>query len=99
MTLREEYLLATNPLAENIIEAGCVDESLVITPYVFWLEQQIYDKDILLDAYSAGAKSIEELIRLREEAAFKAGWYMSSNIANNTEGVCEIMFNEWRKSK
>jgi len=41
MTLREEYLLATNPLAENIIEAGCVDESFVVTPYILWLEHQI----------------------------------------------------------
>ena len=40
--------------------------------YAEWLEQQIFDKDLLLDAYSAQAKAIEELVRLREEAAWEA---------------------------
>ena len=40
--------------------------------YAEWLEQQIFDKDLLLDAYSAQAKAIEELVRLREQAAWDA---------------------------
>lgn len=70
--------------------------------YGEWLEQQIFDKDLLLDAYSAQAKAIEELVRLREQAAWDArgktrlvtdddyNGYHTENVYNSIE--------EWRKS-
>lgn len=63
--------------------------------YAEWLEQQIFDKDLLLDAYSAQAKAIEELVRLREEAAWEAALKWDSNNEANYYHDIE----EWRNSR
>ena len=63
--------------------------------YGEWLEQQIFDKDLLLDAYSAQAKAIEELVRLREEAAWEAALKWDSN----NEAYCYFDIEDWRKEK
>lgn len=71
--------------------------------YAEWLEQQIFDKDLLLDAYSAQAKAIEELVRLREEAAWdSAKEVVKSEHYKEGHPVFEDKYSnieEWRNSR
>ena len=92
MTLREQYQKDTGK-SSHLLKLN--DGELVTTHYVEWLEQQIFDKDLLLDAYSAQAKAIEELVRLREEAAWNAALKWDSNNEANYYHDIE----EWRNSR
>lgn len=83
MTIQEQFFKASGiDLSDKEVSGktpylkdgkwSSMERGLAWQKYALWLEQQIFDKDLLLDAYSAQAKAIEELVRLREEAAWDA---------------------------
>lgn len=45
------------------------------------------------------AEQIEDEIAIREQAAFNAGWYLSSKLQDKSEDACIHLFKEWRKNK
>ena len=106
MTLQEQFFRASGiDLSDKEVSGktpylkdgkwGSMERGLSWQKYAEWLEQQIFDKDLLLDAYSAQAKAIEELVRLREEAAWEAALKWDSN----NEAYYYHDIEEWRNSR